>query len=38
MVQEMLGHAIISIALDLYSHVTHMMQESTATAMEEGLA
>jgi integrase len=33
LVQEMLGHATISIALDLYSHVTPMMRERTATAI-----
>ena len=38
LVQEMLGHATISITLDLYSHVTPMMQERTAEAMEEALA
>lgn len=38
LVQEMLGHATISITLDLYSHVTPMMQEKTAQAMEEALA
>jgi integrase len=37
LVQEMLGHATISITLDLYSHVTPMMQERTAQAMEEAL-
>lgn len=37
LVQEMLGHATISITLDLYSHVTPMMQERTASAMEEAL-
>jgi integrase len=38
LVQEMLGHATISIILDLYSHATPMMQERTATAMEVALA
>ena len=37
LVQEMLGHATISITLDLYSHVTPMMQERTAEAMDEVL-
>jgi integrase len=37
-VQEMLGHATISITLDPYSHVTPMMQERTAQAMDEALA
>jgi site-specific recombinase XerD len=32
--QEMLGHATISITLDFYSHVTPMIQERTAQAME----
>lgn len=38
LVQEMLGHSTISITLDLYSHVTPMTQERTATAMDEALA
>lgn len=37
LVQEMLGHATISITLDLYSHVSPMMQERTAAAIDEVL-
>jgi integrase len=34
-VQEMLGHANISVTLDTYSHVLPDMQEGTAAAMED---
>jgi integrase len=34
-VQELLGHATISITLDTYSHVLPNMQDEAATAMQE---
>jgi integrase len=37
-VQELLGHATISITLDTYSHVLPSMGDQTATAMEEALS
>jgi len=37
-VQELLGHATISITLDTYSHVIPSMSDQTATAMEEALS
>jgi len=37
-VQELLGHATISITLDTYSHVLPGMGDQTATAMERALA
>lgn len=37
-VQELLGHATISITLDTYSHVVPGMGDHTATAMENALA
>jgi integrase len=36
-VQELLGHANISITLDTYSHVLPSMGNQTALAMEEAL-
>ena len=33
----MLGHANISITLDVYSHVTPDMQEAAARVMDEGV-
>jgi integrase len=36
-VSEMLGHASVSITLDIYSHVLPDMQESAARAMDEAL-
>ena len=36
-VQELLGHANISITLDTYSHVLPRMGDQTATAMEDAL-
>ena len=36
-VQELLGHATISITLDTYSHLFPSMSDQTATAMEEAL-
>ena len=36
-VSEMLGHANISITLDVYSHVTPDMQEAAAQVMDEVL-
>ncbi len=36
-VQELLGHATISITLDTYSHVLPSMSDQTATAMEDAL-
>lgn len=35
LVQELLGHATISITLDTYSHVLPGMGDRTASAMEE---
>jgi len=37
-VQELLGHATISITLDTYSHVLPGMGDHTARAMESVLA
>jgi integrase len=37
MVQDLLGHATISITLDTYSHVLPNMQEQVASAMENAL-
>ncbi len=37
-VQELLGHATISITLDTYSHVLPSMGDQAATAMEEALS
>jgi integrase len=34
-VSEMLGHANISITLDIYSHVTPDMQEAAAQVMDD---
>ena len=36
-VQELLGHATISITLDTYSHVLPNMQGQAVTAMESAL-
>jgi integrase len=36
-VQELLGHANISITLDTYSHVLPGMGEAAASAMDEAL-
>jgi integrase len=36
-VQELLGHATVSITLDTYSHLFPSMSDQTATAMEEAL-
>ncbi len=36
-VQELLGHATISITLDTYSHVLPGMGDQTASAMESAL-
>jgi integrase len=36
-VSEMLGHAAISITLDVYSHLLPDMQEKAAKALEEAL-
>ena len=38
LVQELLGHATISITLDTYSHVLPGMAEQTASAMEDVLS
>ncbi len=38
LVQELLGHATISITLDTYSHVLPSMGDQTATAMESVLS
>ncbi len=38
LVQELLGHANISITLDTYSHVLPGMGDQTATAMESALS
>jgi integrase len=37
-VQELLGHATISITLDTYSHVLPGMGDQTITAMESVLS
>ena len=37
-VQEMLGHANISITMDTYSHVLPSMQEAAVSAMESALS
>ncbi len=37
-VQELLGHATISITLDTYSHVLPNMGDQTATMMEAALS
>ncbi len=37
-VQELLGHATISITLDTYSHVLPSMGDQAATAMEAALS
>ena len=36
-VQEMLGHADISLTLNTYSHVMPDMQDSAGTAMDQAL-
>ncbi len=36
-VQEMLGHATITQAMDTYSHVVPGMSDIAATALEEAL-
>jgi integrase len=36
-VSEMLGHASVSITLDIYSHLLPDMQEKAAKALEESL-
>jgi integrase len=36
-VSEMLGHAQVSITLDIYSHVTPHMQQQAAGAMDDEL-
>jgi integrase len=36
-VQELLGHATISITLDTYSHVLPTMGDQASKAMEEAL-
>jgi integrase len=38
LVQELLGHATISVTLDTYSHVLLSMTDQTATAMEDVLS
>jgi site-specific recombinase XerD len=38
LVQELLGHATISITLDTYSHVLPGMGDQTITAMESVLS
>jgi len=38
LVQELLGHATISVTLDTYSHVLPSMTNQTATAMEDVLS
>jgi len=38
LVQELLGHATISVTLDTYSHVLQSMTDQTATAMEDVLS
>jgi site-specific recombinase XerD len=37
-VGERLGHATVSITLDIYSHVTPGLQEAAARGFEESLA
>jgi len=37
-VSEMLGHSTVAITLDLYSHVTALMQREAAAAMDELLS
>ena len=37
-VQEMLGHASISLTLDVYSHVTPMLQAEAAEKMQAVLS
>ena len=37
-VQELLGHATISITLDTYSHVLPSMQGEAVAAMQEALS
>ena len=37
-VQERLGHANVSITLDIYSHVAPHMQEEAAARSDEALA
>jgi integrase len=37
-VQERLGHANVSITLDIYSHCTANMQEEAAAKIDEALA
>ena len=37
-VSEMLGHAIIAITLDTYSHVLPKMRDQAAAAMENALS
>ncbi len=36
-VSEMLGHASVSVTLDIYSHLLTDMQEKAAKALEEAL-
>ena len=36
-VQERLGHAKVGTTLDIYSHVTHGLQEAAALRFEEGI-
>jgi integrase len=38
LVQELLGHATISVTLDTYSHVLPSMGDHTATAMDDMLS
>ena len=37
MVEEMLGHAMIALTLDVYSHVTPTMHDEAAATMERVL-
>jgi integrase len=37
-VSEMLGHASVSITLDIYSHLLPDMQEKAARALEDALS
>lgn len=37
-VSEMLGHASVSITLDIYSHLLPDMQEKAAKALEDALS
>jgi integrase len=37
-VSEMLGHASVSITLNIYSHLLPDMQEKAAQALEEALS